>query len=527
MERDHARAEAVAVAGGTILAVGSLQSVLSHQGQGTRVVDLAGRALLPGFIDGHGHIANLASSLGAANLSAPPVGEVVDIESLLETLRRFIRERNIPPGNWVSGRGYDPAFLKEGRHPTRDDLDRVSKEHPIHIGHVSGHLCSANSLALAIAGIGAETTPPPGGVIRRRPGRVEPDGVLEESAMGLLTPHIPLPTDDERLADLEEAQRIYAASGITTAQEGAMFPAQQQLLERAAAEGRLFLDVAGYAFWAQARVMLEGREIGKYHGRYKNAGMKLMLDGSPQGKTAWLTRPYHVIPEGQPADYRGYPSMPDEQAAGLVDRAYASGWPVISHCNGDASADQLIAAVRAAAAAHPGADRRTVMIHAQTVREDQLDAMQELGMLPSFFVSHVYYWGDFHRDSVLGPERAARISPLRSAQRRGLRFNLHNDSPVVPPDVLRLVWCAAARRTRSNQVLGEEQRISVIDALRAVTIDAAYAHFEEDQKGSIAAGKLADLVVLSADPTAVPLEELQAIEVKATLKEGALIHGEL
>jgi predicted amidohydrolase YtcJ len=167
------------------------------------------------------------------------------------------------------------------------------------------------------------------------------------------------------------------------------------------------------------------------------------------------------------------------------------------------------------------------MIHAQTVREDQLDAMVDLGMLPSFFASHVFYWGDFHRDSVLGPERAARISPMRSAQRRGLRFNLHNDSPVVPPDILRLVWSAAARRTRTNQVLGADQSISVLDALRAVTLDAAYAHFEEDSKGSIAAGKLADLVVLSKDPTAIPLEELLLIKVEATLKDGIVIHGEL
>lgn len=519
--------EAVAVAAGRIIAVGSKDDVLALRGPGTQMVDLAGRALLPGFVDGHGHLAKVASDLRSANLAAPPVGEVVDIESLLETLRHFIRERVIPPGEWVLGRGYDNGLLAEGRHPTRDDLDQVSKEHPIRLVHVSGHLATANSLALAMAGVDAESADPPGGVIRRRAGQLEPDGVLEESAIGLVGGLIPLPSDDDQMLALDEAQRIYAASGITTGQEGAMFPDEQSLFERAAAEGRLVIDVAGYAFWSQASAMLEGREIGRYAGRYKNAGMKLMLDGSPQGKTAWLTRPYHVIPEGQPADYRGYPAMPDEQAAGLVDKAFARGWPVISHCNGDASADQLIAAVRAASVAHPGADRRTVMIHAQTVREDQLDAMAELRILPSFFASHVYYWGDFHRDSVLGPERAARISPMRSAQRRGLRFNLHNDSPVVPPDILRLVWSAAARRTRSNQVLGDEQAISVLDALRAVTIEAAYAHFEEESKGSIAPGKLADLVMLSADPTAVELEEIQSISVEATLKEGVVIHGQL
>ena len=379
-----------------------------------------------------------------------------------------------------------------------------------------------------MAGIDSETLNPPGGVIRRRNGRREPDGVLEENAMGFFTNGlIPLPGREEQVAALDEAQRIYAASGITTAQEGAMFPAEQALFEQAASEGRLFIDIAGYAFWAQARAMLGGKDVGAYGGRFKTAGIKLMLDGSPQGKTAWLTRAYHLIPEGQPADYCGYPAMPDEQAFGLVENAFAQGWQVIAHCNGDAAADQYLAAIDRAAARHPLLDRRPVMIHAQTVREDQLDQMARLGILPSFFASHVYYWGDYHRDSVLGPERAARISPMRSAQRRGLRFNLHNDSPVVPPDVLRLVWCAVARRTRTDQVLGAEQAIGVMDALRAVTIDAAYAHFEETTKGSLAVGKLADLVILSADPMAVPLEEIPGLGVEATLKEGRLIHGTL
>ena len=528
MEAGGAGTEAVAIAGGRIAAVGAKADVLALRGPATEVKDLGGRALLPGFVDGHGHLAKVAAGLHAANLAGPPVGEVTDIPSLLDVLRKFTRDRGIAPGNWVRGTGYDPAFLSEARHPTRDELDRVSRDHPIYLGHVSGHLSAANSLALKMANITAETPDPPGGVIRRRPGTLEPDGVLEENAMGAFTTGlIPLPGPEEQLAALEEAQRIYASYGITTAQEGAMFPAEQALLRDAAAAGRLGLDVAGYAFWAQAGPMLNGQPVGVYNGRFKNAGMKLMLDGSPQGKTAWFTKPYHVTPEGQPADYRGYPAMPDERADALVAEAFANGWQVLSHCNGDAAADQFIAAVGRAAEAKPAPDRRPVMIHAQTVREDQLDRMAELGILPSFFASHVFYWGDYHREVVMGPERAARISPMRSAQRRGLRFNIHNDSPVVPPDILRLVWCAAARRTRTGEVLGAGQAVSVMDALRAVTLDAAYAHFEEGAKGSIAPGKLADLVVLSADPTAVPLEELQAICVEATLKEGALIHGSL
>jgi predicted amidohydrolase YtcJ len=345
--------------------------------------------------------------------------------------------------------------------------------------------------------------------------------------MGPFNAAIPPASEERRRRNLAQAQRIYAASGITTAQEGAMFPAEQALLERAAEAGELFLDVAGYAFWAQAPAMLEGKDCIAYHGRFRTAGMKLMLDGSPQGKTAWLTKPYHVIPDGQPSDYRGYPAMPDERAFELVANAFERGWQVIAHCNGDAAAAQYIEAIRRASRSRPASDRRAVMIHAQTVRDDQLEEMVSLDIIPSFFVSHVYYWGDYHRDSVLGPERGARISPLASAERHGLRFNLHNDSPVVPPDIFRLMWCAVTRTTRSGKTLGPEQRVRIERALRAVTIDAAYAHFEEQAKGTIEVGKLADLVVLSADPTAVPAEDLLSIRVEATLKEGALVHGEL
>lgn len=302
-----------------------------------------------------------------------------------------------------------------------------------------------------------------------------------------------------------------------------MFPAEQAMLEAAAEAGRLSLDVVGYAFWAQARAMLSGKTTGEYRGRFKLGGMKLMLDGSPQGKTAWLTKPYEVIPEGQPTDYCGYPAMPDEQAVGLTEAAYRQGWQLIAHCNGDAAGDQYLRAISAATAAHPGHDRRSVMIHAQTVREDQLDRMAGLGVLPSFFASHVYYWGDYHRDSVLGEERARRISPLRSAANRGMRFNLHNDSPVVPPDMMRLVWCAVERRTRSGQLLGPEYALTVEEALRAITIDAAYAYFEEDQKGSIAPGKLADLVILEADPTRVAPADVAGVRVLETIKDGATI----
>ncbi len=528
MEPSSPRAEGVAVGGGRILAVGPRNDVLALRGAGTEVTELGERALLPGFIDGHGHIAKVAASFGFANLAGPPVGAVTTMDELVAELRRFATEQGKQPGDWIVGRGYDNAFLAEGRHPTRDDLDRVSREHPIYLQHISGHLSVANSLALEMAGISAETDDPPGGVIRRREGSPEPNGVLEEAAMGPFGAGlIPPPSPEAEAAQLAAAQQLYASFGLTTAQEGAMWPTEQAMLEAAANEGRLTLDIVGYAFWAQARQMLAGKAAGPYAGRFKLGGMKLMLDGSPQGKTAWLTKPYHVIPEGQPADYCGYPAMPDDRAAGLCAMAYREGWQVIAHCNGDAAAAQYLQAIAAAEAGAPGSDRRPVMIHAQTVRDDQLDRMAELGILPSFFASHVYYWGDYHRDSVLGEERARRISPMRSARNRGLRLNLHNDSPVVPPDVMRLVWSAVERRTRTGRELGPEQALSVEEALQAVTIDAAYAHFEEDRKGSISAGKLADLVVLEADPGHAAAQDLAGIRVLETIKDGVTVFARM
>lgn len=525
MDDARPRVQALAIRAGAILAAGAESDVLALRGPDTEVVNLAGAALLPGFVDGHGHLTLVAERTGCCNVAAPPVGPVRTIADLQDQLRAFIIERDVRPGDWVIGNGYDEGLLAERRAPTRRDLDAVSTDHPLFVHHVSGHLAAANSRALAAARITAETPNPPGGVIRRVPGTREPDGVLEEQALApFFTDVIPPPDRAEQMARLDEAQRIYASHGITTAQDGALSPVNQPALEQAAAEGRLLLDVVAYPIWARIAEMLDGRPTGVYRDHLKYGGMKIVLDGSPQAKTAWLTQPYHVPPPGRPPDYRGYPRMPDEAAHRFITDAYARGRQVIAHANGDAAADQFIYAVRAAAAAHPGPDRRPVMIHAQTAREDQLDAMAELGMIPSFFVSHVFYWGDWHRDSVLGPERAARISPLRSAATRGLRFNLHNDAPIVPPDILRLVWCAVVRHTRGGRVLGEDQRIDVMAALKAVTVDAAYAHFEEDRKGSLVPGRRADLVILSADPTAVDPMALPDIQVLETIKDGRTIY---
>ncbi|MCC5884901.1 MAG: amidohydrolase [Gammaproteobacteria bacterium] len=512
---------AVAVAGETIAWVGDRNDWRGHAGE---VVELGERALLPGFIDAHGHLSFLARTLSLANLAPPPVGPVTDIPSLKMAMADYIAARNIARGEWVVGTGYDDSLIAEQRHPDRDDLDAVSTEHPIALVHVSGHLMATNSMALRKAGITAKTPNPPGGVIRRRSDSDEPDGVLEETAMGPLT-GLFLGDGGLTAKAINAALDEYARFGVTTVQDSAASWELHALLAAIAADTGLKLDVLLFPVGMDGHFAIpQGVELGSYRDRLQVAGTKLMLDGSPQGKTAYLSEPYHVPPQGLPDDYRGYPVMTNERAKALIAQYLASGIPMQIHANGDAAADMLIDGVAAALAQTPVDDHRTVMIHAQTVRDDQLDRMQTLGIIPSFFAAHVFYWGDWHRDSVLGPERAARISPTASSLRRGLPFTLHNDAPIVPPDMLRLIWAATHRETRSGQILGETQRISILDALRAVTINAAHQSFEEDQKGTLTPGKQADLLVLSANPLDTDPEALLELEVLRTVSRGVTVY---
>lgn len=512
---------AVAVAGETIAWVGDRDAWRGHADE---LVELGERALLPGFIDAHGHLSFMARTLGLANLAPPPVGGVTDLASLKQVMIDYIAAHDVAAGAWVVGFGYDDSLINERRHPDRDDLDAVSTEHPIALVHVSGHLMATNSAALREAGITAETPDPPGGVIRRRSDSDEPNGVLEETAMGPLT-GLFLGDGGLTAEAIEAALDEYARFGVTTVQDSAASWQLHTLLAAIAADTGLKLDVLLFPVGMDGNFDLpEGVELGRYRDRLQVAGTKLMLDGSPQGKTAYLSEPYHVVPEGLPDDYRGYPVMTNNRAKALIRDYLGRGIPMQIHANGDAAADMLINGVAAAVADAPVDNHRTVMIHAQTVREDQLDRMQTLGIIPSFFAAHVFYWGDWHRDSVLGPERAANISPTASSFELGLPFTLHNDAPIVPPDMLRLLWAATHRETRSGRILGEAQRIPVLEALRAVTINAAHQSFEEERKGTLTPGKQADLVVLSANPLDTAPEALLELEVLRTVSRGVTVY---
>jgi predicted amidohydrolase YtcJ len=261
-----------------------------------------------------------------------------------------------------------------------------------------------------------------------------------------------------------------------------------------------------------------------YRNRLRIGGAKISLDGSPQGKTAWLTRPYHVIPPGLPPDYRGLQTAPTDATIEAVSRCFERNWQILMHANGDAAIDLMIAAVREATRRHGRGDRRPVMIHGQTLRADQVDALRDLGIFPALFPMHTFYWGDFHRDSVLGPERAENISPTGWLMSRGMMFTSHHDAPVARPDSMRVLSATVTRRSRTGDIIGPRHRVPVATALKAMTIWAAHQHFEEASKGSIEVGKLADFVVLSDNPMSVDPEALAALKVVETIKEGASIY---
>ena len=516
--------DAVAVRGETIAAAGALDDVMAMRGDLTRMVDLGGRALLPGFIDAHGHFLAVGRAADSLSLHPPPVGDVETIDDVVRKIEAWIAERNIAPGGLVQGIGYDDSLLAERRHPTRDDLDRASTEHRIVLTHVSGHLRTANSAALAASGITAETPDPPGGHIRRKAGSMEPDGVLEERAGGLVGggQFAISPAETDALA--RRAIDVYLSYGTTTIQDGST-GAETAAALRAAADREPF--PADVAIFPRFRALEDaGRAVSEpaYRDGLRAAGVKFSLDGSPQGRTAWVTEPYAEGPPGAPPDYRAYGTLDPELYRAGARELIGRGVPIIVHANGDAAIDLMLDGVaEALAGLDPSPDHRAVIIHAQLMRADQLDRAAALRVVPSFFAAHAFFWGDWHRRSF-GEARGNNVSPARWAVERDVPFTIHNDAPIVPPDIMRLVSIAVNRRTRSDHLLGPEQRLTIAEALHAVTLGAAYQYFEEDVKGSIAAGKQADLVVLERDPMTADPAELEHIRVLETFSRGRSVY---
>lgn len=501
----------LAVKDGRIVKVGTAAEVRKLAGPETIVTDLKGKALLPGFVDSHTHFLGVGTTdLYEADLNSPPIGKVRSIDDIVRILAE--RARSVPEGGTITARGYDDTLLAEGRHPTRLDLDRASTRHRIVIRHISGHFSAANTKAITDSGIGRDTPSPAGGEIRREADGT-PLGVFDEAAMRLVKAGSPQGSSRQRqLAGARRASEIYAAQGITTVQNGSTGKAVYEALLDAKAKGMLPLRLVVLPNQALATASPPPPPAADaIAGGVVMGPVKLLADGSIQGYTGYLTQPYRVPPEGK-TDYLGYPSQPCAKLKERVRTNVRRGFQVAIHGNGDAAIDCILDAFESA---KPAAGLyRPIIIHAQMTRADQIQRMKRIGAIPSFFSLHTYYWGDRHRERFLGPERAANISPTRWALDAEIPFTVHSDSPVVPVDEMLMLWATVHRITTSGKVLGPNQRIPVLDALRAMTINAAFQYGVETQIGTLEAGKLADLVILSENPLdhADRLRDIRVVE---------------
>jgi predicted amidohydrolase YtcJ len=390
--------------------------------------------------------------------------------------------------------------------------------------HISGHFAAVNSLGLKMIGYDASTPDPEGGVIRREADGKTPNGVLEELAamphiVKFLTPVNQQGKDEFLKRGLAMAKRY----GYTTANEGRMFGGMSADMEDAAKRGLLDIDVMGWMDYSN-RAELDRSYSREYSNHYRLAGLKITLDGSPQGRTAWRTIPYLIPPDGQQPGYRGYPAIPDtKQVEAYLDEAYGKGWPVKLHANGDAAIDQMIAALQPVVAKHGVKPGQAMLIHGQLIRLDQIPELKKLGVFPSMFPMHTFYWGDWYKQ-IIGPDNAQNISPMRSILDAGMHATSHTDAPVALPNLMQVVWATVNRTTRSGDVVGPDQRVTALEAMKMITLWSAEQFGEQAHKGSLEPGKLADMVILSDNPLTIEPMKLNTIVVLETIKEGKTVY---
>ncbi len=505
MDGSDSVAEAVLVEGGVITAIGSTEKVRSQAPLGARVIELNGRALLPGFVDAHSHFpVGVIDHLGV-QLSATATEPVVNNNELLKRVAEAVKIT--PSGQWIVGFKYDNTLFPSGQHPNRQQLDQLSLEHPIYLRHISGHMGVANTAALQELQIdNKDDALRPFIEIDTRTGELT--GLLQEAAAPSLGRFFRNYSMTELFNAYKLTREEYLAAGVSTVQNGLINGSMTKILKLLQMVGLLPQRVVT---WVNSDYAGSNRP--RYTTNFRQATVKLIVDGSPQGRTAFLTKPYHTNSPSEP-NFRGAPLLTQEQLDKYVLYYHQAGYQIALHGNGDAAIDMIIAAVARAQQSMERPDARHILVHAQTIRRDQISQLSALSITPSFFNAHTFYWGDWHQNETLGPERAQHISPLADVVNAGVRFSLHSDAPVTPIQPMHLVWNAINRQTRSGDVLGRAQQISLTSALRAITIDAAWQSHVDHDRGSIELGKLADLVVLSGDPYAV--DDLRTMLVDLT-----------
>ena len=494
--------EALAIEDDRIVKTGTKEEIMKLIDDNTEIIDLRGNTMMPSFIDAHSHIFALAKQLLQVSIE-----DLTSIEEIKNKLIEYKKDNEL--SGWIIVNGYDNNLLKDRKHITKQELDEIFPNNPVILENRSRHNGVANSKALEKLGITNNTKNPEGGKISFE------TGLLEEKAFINSLKKIPLPKVENIIKSFNEAQEIYASNGITTAQEGVITKELADIYKMLADNNNIFLDVVAYMDNKNVNEIENNYSdyIKKYKNNFKIAGIKIFLDGSLQAKTAWLRVEYENEPK-----YYGYRIMKDDEVENTLQNAKNKNLQVLAHCNGDRAAEQFINAIKKV-----NNLERPVMIHAQLLGLDQLDAVKKYNIIPSFFISHVYYFGDIHIKNI-GMERAKHISPAGSSLKQNILFTFHQDTPVIMPNMFETIWCAVNRKTKKGIVLGEDERISVIEAIKAVTINAAYQYGEEDIKGSIKEGKKANLIIVDKNPLKIDKDDLKDITVLETIKNGETIY---
>jgi len=519
-------AEAVVEENGKIAFVGSKEEA-QKKFSNARMIDLKGNTMLPGFLDPHSHFMSAIRMVNQVNVAAPPVGTAKNIPQIIEKLKAFQEEKHIPEDGWILGWGYDQDLLDEKRHITKVDLDKAFPKRKVLIIHVSMHGAVLNSQALKWAGIDANTKTPDGGVIARMPNSNEPAGLMMETAYIPIFAKLPQPSESEMLDLIKPAQMMYTSNGYTQAIEGFSHTSDVDFLMKAASQARNFIDILALPAFTEMDKWFNNPKypFGVYKNKFKLQACKITLDGSPQGKTALVSHPYHGGgPSGQ-KDWKGESSITQEQLDGLTKKLFDAQVPMHIHTNGDGAIDMMIKTVKKAGITAKD-DRRTVIVHSQFQRLEHLSHYVELGLTPSYFSLHTYYWGDVHIKNI-GKKAAFFISPIKAATEKGIVYSNHTDFNVTPLDPFWLLWSAMARESRDGVIIGADQRVDAYTALQGLTTGPAWQVFEEHRKGKINEGMLADFVVIKNNPLKQKTTEIKDNEVLATIKEGKVVYKKI
>ena len=522
VDDNNPEAQAIAVHDGKIQAIGSETEVSKFRSSKTEVIDLKGNTLMPGFIDIHTH-----------PILSAMMGEIIDISGfnhknqaeVMESLKKGIEEKG--GGKWVLAYGWDPAILRNLEAPTLEDLDQMAPENPLFIIAQTLHSGFANSLALEAAGITKDTPNPEGGYFDKDENGELTGLIVEVGAMAKFSNATPKYPWAAYVYLLTKQMETYSKAGYTTIVAPGLqpiIPKHIQSLQEVAEHPNTPVRVFTYPLFDK----LEKSDFKPSQGnhQFKVLGPKFWVDGSPYAGGMAMNEPY-LDNEftrnrlGIKPGNKGHLNYDDERLSFLVNKFHKEGWQIAAHVQGERAVTQFLNAVEAAQQSFPRKDYRHRMEHNALVTSGQLKRAFRLGVTPSFYIDHIYYYGDALKEVIVGPKRASRFMPINSAKQAGHRFTIHTDSPSSPIGVLREMRVAVTRNTRSGKyVLGHDETITVDDAIKAVTINAAWQIFEEDTRGSLEVGKLADFTVLSGNLKKIPPEEWKSIEIVGTYLAG-------